>query len=157
MAIWMFCRHLRTKNSAWLSLRAPMWCYLSKEKLVMLHHSRQGMKGAEACIFPLGGSYGLLQRTNIYAVLLLVVYYRHKTLLVKGAAGAVMVSSGVTAIHTIALACLTAKHRAVFDTGRRQHLGYTRDYNNTTFVVHAVVRCAAKIQGETNISMLGYR
>ena len=67
------------------------------------------------CTFPPSGPYGVLQRMNFYATFLFILCYRHKTLLVKGAAGALMVCSGVTAIHAIALASFTARHRETFD------------------------------------------
>ena len=84
------------------------------------------------CKFPPSGSYDLLQRTNFYAILLFILCYRHKTLLVKGAARALMVCSGVTAIHAIVLASFTARHREIFD-------------NDDALLDAEMVECSAKV------------
>jgi hypothetical protein len=65
--------------------------------------------------FSLSGSYGPLQRTNFYVILIFAVYYPYKTVLVKVATGAVMVFPGVTAIYAIALSRFAVRRRAVFE------------------------------------------
>ena len=67
------------------------------------------------CIYPISGSYSLLQRLNYYALLVFVIFSRHKKLLVQGAAAAVMIFAGVTAVHAFALSCSTTRNRAAFD------------------------------------------
>src|SRR5271154_1868119 len=60
------------------------------------------------CAYASSGQYSLLQRTNYYFLLIAAVLVHSKEWLVGGAFAAVMVYAGVTAIHALVLACISA-------------------------------------------------
>lgn len=93
----------------------PLFTALSHSAMAEMSYNSTTDINKVVCIAPLSGSYSIIQRWNFYITLLFVVLYRHETPLVQGAAGIVMVFSGVTAIHAFAMACFTTTHRAVCD------------------------------------------